>query len=59
VVVVVVAYVVMAFFNGMTLLESSLTMAMIVGLARGMHRAPGHSYIDEPVADGPRYTVEG
>lgn len=44
--VVVVAYVVMAFFTGMAFGEASLVMAMIVGLARGMHATPGHTFMD-------------
>ena len=42
----VVAYVVMAFFNGMAFYEASVVMAMIVGLARGLHRTPGCSFMD-------------
>jgi len=43
----VVAYVVMAFFNGMAFFESTLVMAMLVGLVRGVQRTPGCSFIDE------------
>ena len=45
--VVVVAYAVMAFFNGVVFYQASLAMAMIVGSARGMYRTPGLTFLDE------------
>jgi len=46
-VVMVVAFVVMAFFNGIIFFQSSMAMAMVVGLARGMAETPGATYLDE------------
>jgi hypothetical protein len=53
VVVVVVAYVVMAFFNGMALAQSTLPIAMFIGLARGMSRTPGRTFLDGIGVDDP------
>ena len=47
------AYLVMAFFNGMAFyLSASLAMAMIVGLARGMQETPGATFLDAPAIEG-------
>lgn len=44
--VVVVAFVVMGVFNGIVFEQSSLAMAVLVGLARGMYRTPGATFLD-------------
>lgn len=46
------AYALMAFFNGIIFYAASLAMAMAVGLARGMYRTPGDTFLDEPTEGG-------
>ncbi len=51
--VVVVAFAVMAFFNGIAFYQASIGMAVVVGLARGMSSTPGETFLDdEAPADG-------
>lgn len=42
----VVSFVVMGFFNGIIFFQSSMGMAMVVGLARGMIETPGATFLD-------------